>query len=110
MNEAHLKEIFREYGNVLRAFYPKNNRKYTIRRFGLVEFEKRSEAKKAIMYMNEGWINGREVLVRFAVQGEGEDPLPEPVTEKSASRMAGSKHNRISPVRSRSRSKGQSER
>lgn len=42
VNEGHLKEIFSVYGTVLRAFYPKSNRKYTIRRFGLVEFEKKS--------------------------------------------------------------------
>lgn len=52
VNEAHLKEIFSHYGTVLKAYYLKNNRKYTIRRFGFVEFENKAVAKKAILYLN----------------------------------------------------------
>lgn len=103
MNEGHLKEIFSEFGTVLRAFYPKNNRKYTIRRFGLVEFEKKSQAKNAILHMNEGWINGREVVVRFAQPGEGEETLEEQVLEKQPSLKTENRPEK-STRRSRSRS------
>ena len=54
VTELHLEEIFRNFGKVIRAFYTANNRKYTIRRFGFVEFESKKSAEDAVKYMHGG--------------------------------------------------------
>lgn len=71
VTDSHLSEIFGHFGTVLRAFYTENNRKYTIRRFGFVEYSSLEEAKDAVRYMNGGQINGRIIDVRLAESGEG---------------------------------------
>lgn len=70
----HLNEIFSKYGTVLKAFYLESNRKYTIRRFAFVQFENKAMANKAILYMNGGQINGREVTVSLAKDSQGIEP------------------------------------
>ena len=54
VTELHLEEIFANFGKVIRAFYTPNNRKYTIRRFGFVEFESKESAEDAVKYMHGG--------------------------------------------------------
>lgn len=88
VTEDHLNEIFSNFGTVLRVFYTKNNRKYTIRRFGFVEFSSVEEAEDAVLYMNGGQINGKIIDVRLASKkdtlGDYEkEPSRSPVKETS---------------------------
>ncbi|KAG0450151.1 hypothetical protein HPP92_026900 [Vanilla planifolia] len=67
VNEAHLKEIFSNFGEVVNVELSMDRNVNLPRGYGYVEFKKRTDAEKARLYMDGGQIDGNIVSVKFTL-------------------------------------------
>nr|CAD1836913.1 unnamed protein product [Ananas comosus var. bracteatus] len=67
VNEAHLKEIFGNFGDVVNVELSMDRIVNLPRGYGYVEFKKRADAEKALLYMDGGQIDGNVVRVKFTL-------------------------------------------
>lgn len=65
VTEAHLKEIFSNYGEVKEVFIPINNETLLKKNYAFIEFTTIENAEKAKLYMDEGQIDGKVVKVEI---------------------------------------------
>jgi len=68
MNEAELKEIFEEYGEVGSAKIIIDKYSGKAKGFGFVEMPNEAEAKKAIEELNGSEIQGRKIIVNESIE------------------------------------------
>jgi len=68
MNEAELKEIFEEYGEVGSAKIIIDKYSGKSKGFGFVEMPNEAEAKKAIEELNGSEIQGRKIIVNESIE------------------------------------------
>ena len=61
VNEAHLKEIFSNYGEVKEVYIPINDETQLKKNYAFIEFVKKENAEKARLYMDGGQIDGKVV-------------------------------------------------
>jgi RNA-binding protein with serine-rich domain 1 len=83
VNEAHLKEIFSIYGEVVHVELAMDRTVNLPKGFGYVEFRTRAEAEKAQEYMDGGQIDGNIVSAQFILVPRKKSLLPPPKSEKS---------------------------
>jgi RNA-binding protein with serine-rich domain 1 len=67
VNEAHLKEIFGNFGEVVNVELSMDRMVNLPRGYGYIEFKKRTDAEKALLYMDGGQIDGNVVKLRFTL-------------------------------------------
>ncbi|TVU36895.1 hypothetical protein EJB05_18848, partial [Eragrostis curvula] len=65
VNEAHLKEIFANYGEVVNVELAMDRLVNLPRGYGYIEFKNKADAEKALLYMNGGQIDGNVVKLKF---------------------------------------------
>lgn len=70
MNEAELKEIFEEYGEVTSAKIIIDKYSGKSKGFGFVEMPNDAEAKKAIEELNGAEVSGRNIIVNESIERE----------------------------------------
>jgi RNA recognition motif-containing protein len=70
MNEAELKELFEEYGEVASAKIIFDKYSGKSKGFGFVEMPNEAEAKKAIEELNGSEIQGRKIIVNESIERE----------------------------------------
>jgi RNA-binding protein with serine-rich domain 1 len=63
-----LKEIFGNFGEVVNVELSMDRLVNLPRGYGYVEFKKRADAEKALLYMDGGQIDGNVVKLRFTLQ------------------------------------------
>ncbi len=68
MNEAELKEIFEEYGEVTSAKIIFDKYSGKSKGFGFVEMPNEAEAKKAIEELNGAEVSGRNIIVNESIE------------------------------------------
>ena len=68
MNEAELKEIFEEYGEVTSAKIIIDKYSGKSKGFGFVEMPNEAEAKKAIEELNGSEVGGRNIIVNESIE------------------------------------------
>jgi RNA recognition motif-containing protein len=68
MNEAELKEIFEEYGEVASAKIIFDKYSGKSKGFGFVEMPNEAEAKKAIEELNGAEVQGRKIIVNESIE------------------------------------------
>jgi len=68
MNEAELKEIFEEYGDVTSAKIIIDKYSGKSKGFGFVEMPNEAEAKKAIEELNGAEVQGRKIIVNESIE------------------------------------------
>ncbi|PWZ34691.1 Serine/arginine-rich splicing factor SR45 [Zea mays] len=68
VNEAHLKEIFGNFGEVVNVELSMDRMVNLPRGYGYIEFKKRADAEKALLHMDGGQIDGNIVKLRFTLQ------------------------------------------
>ena len=68
MNEAELKEVFEEYGEVTSAKIIFDKYSGRSKGFGFVEMPNDAEAKKAIEQLNGSDISGRKIVVNESIE------------------------------------------
>lgn len=68
MNEAELKELFEEYGEVTSAKIIIDKYSGKSKGFGFVEMPNEAEAKKAIEELNGSEIQGRKIIVNESIE------------------------------------------
>jgi RNA recognition motif-containing protein len=68
MNEAELKELFEEYGEVASAKIIFDKYSGKSKGFGFVEMPNEAEAKKAIEELNGAEIQGRNIIVNESIE------------------------------------------
>jgi len=68
MNEAELKEVFEEYGEVTSAKIIIDKYSGKSKGFGFVEMPNDPEAKKAIEELNGAEISGRNIIVNESIE------------------------------------------
>jgi RNA recognition motif-containing protein len=68
MNEAELKEIFEEYGEVASAKVIIDKYSGKSKGFGFVEMPNEAEAKKAIEELNGAEVQGRKIIVNESIE------------------------------------------
>ena len=68
MNEAELKELFEEYGEVASAKIIFDKYSGKSKGFGFVEMPNEAEAKKAIEELNGSEVQGRKVIVNESIE------------------------------------------
>jgi len=68
MNEAELKELFEEYGEVTSAKIIFDKYSGKSKGFGFVEMPNEAEAKKAIEELNGSEIQGRKIIVNESIE------------------------------------------
>ena len=68
MNEADLKELFEEYGEVTSAKIIIDKYSGKSKGFGFVEMPNDAEAKKAIEELNGAEIQGRKIIVNESIE------------------------------------------
>ena len=61
VSEAHLKEIFSNYGEVKEVYIPINDETQLKKNYAFIEFVKKENAEKARLYMDGGQIDGKVV-------------------------------------------------
>ena len=61
VNEAHLKEIFSNYGEVKEVYIPINDETQKKKNYAFIEFVKKENAENARLYMDGGQIDGKVV-------------------------------------------------
>jgi len=74
VSEEELKELFQEYGTVLKAHIAKDRETGKPRGFAFVEMADQDEAYAAIEALNDYTINGREIAVKEAEQRNSNKP------------------------------------
>ena len=77
MNEAELKEIFEEYGEVTSAKIIIDKYSGKSKGFGFVEMPNDAEAKKAIEELNGAEVSGRNIIVNESSKGLTEEVISE---------------------------------
>jgi RNA recognition motif-containing protein len=68
MNEAELKELFDEYGEVTSAKVIFDKYSGKSKGFGFVEMPNEAEAKKAIEELNGAEVQGRNIIVNESIE------------------------------------------
>ena len=68
MNEAELKELFEEYGEVTTAKIIIDKYSGKSKGFGFVEMPNEAEAKKAIKELNGAEVQGRNIIVNESIE------------------------------------------
>src|SRR4030043_1077421 len=68
MNEAELRELFEEYGEVASAKIIFDKYSGKSKGFGFVEMPNEAEAKKAIKELNNAEVQGRNIIVNESVE------------------------------------------
>jgi RNA recognition motif-containing protein len=68
MNEAELKELFEEYGEVTSAKVIIDKYSGKSKGFGFVEMPNEAEAKKAIEELNGAEVQGRNIIVNESIE------------------------------------------
>ena len=68
MNEAELKELFEEYGEVASAKIIFDKYSGKSKGFGFVEMPNDAEAKKAIEELNGSEVSGRNIIVNESIE------------------------------------------
>ncbi len=68
MNEAELKEVFEEYGEVTSAKIIIDKYSGKSKGFGFVEMPNEEEAKKAIEELNGAEVSGRNIIVNESIE------------------------------------------
>jgi RNA recognition motif-containing protein len=68
MNEAELKEIFEEYGEVTSAKIIMDKYSGKSKGFGFVEMPNETEARKAIEELNGAEVSGRNIIVNESIE------------------------------------------
>ena len=68
VTEAHLKEIFSNYGEVKEVYIPINKETLLKKNYAFIEFTKKENAEKAQLYLDEGQIDGKVVRVEILSQ------------------------------------------
>jgi RNA recognition motif-containing protein len=68
MNEAELKEVFEEYGEVTSAKIIIDKYSGKSKGFGFVEMPNDAEAKKAIEELNGAEVSGRNIIVNESIE------------------------------------------
>jgi RNA recognition motif-containing protein len=68
MNEAELKELFEEYGEVTSAKIIFDKYSGKSKGFGFVEMPNDTEAKKAIEELNGAEVQGRNIIVNQSIE------------------------------------------
>lgn len=68
MNEAELKQLFEEYGEVATAKIIIDKYSGKSKGFGFVEMPNEAEAKKAIEELNGAEIQGRKIIVNESIE------------------------------------------
>ncbi|MCX6302274.1 MAG: RNA-binding protein [Bacteroidia bacterium] len=68
MNEAELRELFEEYGEVASAKIIFDKYSGKSKGFGFVEMPNEAEAKKAIEELNGNEIQGRKIIVNESIE------------------------------------------
>jgi RNA recognition motif-containing protein len=68
MNEAELKELFEEYGEVASAKIIFDKYSGKSKGFGFVEMPNEAEAKKAIEELNGAEVQGRNIIVNESIE------------------------------------------
>jgi RNA recognition motif-containing protein len=68
MNEAELKELFEEYGEVTSAKIIIDKYSGKSKGFGFVEMPNDDEAKKAIKELNGAEVQGRNIIVNESIE------------------------------------------
>jgi RNA recognition motif-containing protein len=68
MNEAELKEVFEEYGEVTSAKIIFDKYSGKSKGFGFVEMPNEAEAKKAIEELNGAEVRGRNIIVNESIE------------------------------------------
>jgi RNA recognition motif-containing protein len=68
MNEAELKELFEEYGEVTSAKIIFDKYSGKSKGFGFVEMPNEAEAKKAIEELNGSEVQGRKIVVNESIE------------------------------------------
>jgi len=68
MNEAELREVFEEYGEVTSAKIIFDKYSGKSKGFGFVEMPNESEAKKAIEELNGAEVGGRNIIVNESIE------------------------------------------
>uniref|UniRef100_A0A0D9VAI8 RRM domain-containing protein n=1 Tax=Leersia perrieri TaxID=77586 RepID=A0A0D9VAI8_9ORYZ len=76
VNEAHLKEIFGNFGEVVNVELSMDRMVNLPRGYGYIEFKKRTDAEKALLYMDGGQIDGNVVKLRFTLAPRQRAPSP----------------------------------
>ncbi len=68
MNEAELREVFEEYGEVTSAKIIFDKYSGKSKGFGFVEMPNESEARKAIEELNGAEVSGRNIIVNESIE------------------------------------------
>ena len=68
VTEAHLKEIFSNYGEVKEVYIPINKETLLKKNYAFIEFITKENAEKAQLYLDEGQIDGKVVRVEIISQ------------------------------------------
>ncbi len=68
MNEAELREVFEEYGEVTSAKIIIDKYSGKSKGFGFVEMPNDAEAKKAIEELNGAQVSGRNIIVNESIE------------------------------------------
>ena len=68
MNEAELREVFEEYGEVTSAKIIIDKYSGKSKGFGFVEMPNEAEAKKAIEELNGAQVSGRNIIVNESIE------------------------------------------
>ena len=68
MNEAELRQVFEEYGEVTSAKIIIDKYSGKSKGFGFVEMPNESEAKKAIEELNGAEVSGRNIIVNESIE------------------------------------------
>ena len=68
VTEAHLKEIFSNYGEVKEVYIPIHNETLLKKNYAFIEFTTKENAEKAQLYLDEGQIDGKIVRVEILSQ------------------------------------------
>ena len=65
VTEAHLKEIFSQYGEIEGAYIPIDKLTSLKKTYGFIEFTNMENAKKAELYMDGGQIDGKIIEIEI---------------------------------------------
>ncbi|KAH9300455.1 hypothetical protein KI387_012038, partial [Taxus chinensis] len=118
VNEAHLKEIFSNFGEVVNVELSMDRVVQLPKGYGYVEFKTRPDAEKALLHMNGGQVDGNVITARFTLpQRTRTSPPPRAVvvppkrdlsmrdtTAPDAVKDGAVRHRESPPLRRKSRS------
>ncbi|KAF7140624.1 hypothetical protein RHSIM_Rhsim06G0238800 [Rhododendron simsii] len=90
VNEAHLREIFSNFGDVVKVRLAMDSAVNLSKGYGYVEFKMRADAEKAQIYMDGAQIDGNVVRAKFTLP-ERKKVSPPPKVVAAASKKDGPK-------------------